>query len=233
MSTTYSALAEDDEEPMGDYGDGMASLQAQNRALQGDLQDKNRYIATLEKRLLQARRTSSSRTSLGKGIMVGEDHSVSAALREKDVEIAELRARIEDKDRMLAALRSAARSRDVAEGIEHPKHETAAREARTSLLYEGAASPPPSDALPDPPVPAPSAQRKTRSVDEMSRILDEMIQDRVETGHLVRGSRGSVRVAADQRTSAVLKAANANPEASLESILAAGDEAARQLALEG
>jgi centromeric protein E len=36
-------------------------------------------------------------------------------LKEKDDEIAELRARLDDKERMVAALRSAARKRDVAE----------------------------------------------------------------------------------------------------------------------
>ncbi|PON10646.1 hypothetical protein C2W62_48975, partial [Candidatus Entotheonella serta] len=80
--------AEGEDDSVGEYGDGTASLTAQNRALQADLADKNRYIATLEKRLLQARRASSSRTSVGfstpKGIMVGEDHSVAAALKEKD-----------------------------------------------------------------------------------------------------------------------------------------------------
>ena len=39
-------------------------LDLQNKMLQADLADKNRYIATLEKRLLQARRTSHSRVSM-------------------------------------------------------------------------------------------------------------------------------------------------------------------------
>ncbi|KXJ95495.1 kinesin motor domain-domain-containing protein [Microdochium bolleyi] len=198
-----------DDEGLGEYGDGMATLQAQNQALQSDLADKTRYIATLEKRLLQARRASSGRTSLGfaapsKSIMVGEDHSVSTLLKDKDSEIAELRARLEDKDRMLAALRSAARSRDAAEGVESPRLESLRSEARLSLLHEGAASPPPTGALPDPPAVCgklqPAPRKRTKSVDEMSRILDEMIQDRVETGHIVRGSRGSVRVVADRRS---------------------------------
>ena len=64
LAATYSALVEDEEEQSGAYGDGVATLNAQNRALQGDLQDKNRYIATLEKRLLQARRSSHSRVSM-------------------------------------------------------------------------------------------------------------------------------------------------------------------------
>jgi centromeric protein E len=214
--------AEDEDDSVGEYADGTASLQAQNQALQSDLADKNRYIATLEKRLLQARRASSSRASPGfpapsKAIMVGEDHSVAATLKEKDAEITELKARLEDKDRMLTALRHAARSRDAAEGIEHPKVERPKVEhpkvenrveSRSSLLYEFAASPPPQASLPDPPAPdrkssspvrerkvsSPVARKRTRSVDEMSRILDEMIQEKVEQGQAVRGSRGSVRV---------------------------------------
>lgn len=194
----------EEEDHTGEYGDGTASLQAQNQSLQADLADKNRYIATLEKRLLQARRASSSRTSAGfstpnKGIMVGEDHSVSALIKEKDAEIAELRARLDDKDKMLAALRSAARSRDVAEGLDPQRTET-----RSSLLLESV-SPPPQDALPDPPVA--KAKRyspvRKRSVDEMSKMLDEMIQDRVESGQLVRGVRGSVRVAHDRKSGGI------------------------------
>ncbi|KAI1172821.1 kinesin-domain-containing protein [Nemania sp. FL0916] len=195
------ATMNEEEDNLGEYGDGTASLQAQNQSLQADLADKNRYIATLEKRLLQARRASSSRTSAGfstssKGIMVGEDHSVSALLKDKDTEIAELRARLDDKDKMLAALRNAARSRDAAEGLE-----TQRSEARASLLLESI-SPPPQDALPDPPVAKSKGYSpvRRRSVDEMSKMLDEMIQDRVESGQLVRGVRGSVRVANDRKT---------------------------------
>ncbi|RYC58519.1 hypothetical protein CHU98_g7688 [Xylaria longipes] len=196
-SSGEEATANEDDDTIGEYGDGTASLQAQNQALQADIADKNRYIATLEKRLNQARRASSSRTSAGfsapnKGIMVGEDHSVSALLKEKDAEIAELRARLDDKDRMLTALRSAARSRDAAEGLDTLRSDA----ARSSLLLESV-SPPPQDALPDPPVAKNkgySPVRKQRSVDEMSKMLDDMIQDRVEAGQIVRGVRGSVRV---------------------------------------
>ncbi|KAK2595246.1 Kinesin-like protein kip2 [Conoideocrella luteorostrata] len=180
-----------EEDSVGEFGDGTASLAAQNRALQADLVDKNRYIATLEKRLLQARRASSSRTSVGfsapsKSIMVGEDHSVAAALKEKDAEITDLRARLDDKDRMLAALRSAARSRDTADASVEPR------------------SPPPMSDQPkemptSPTTPAQAQRRRTKSVDEMNRMLEEMIQDRVETGHIVRGSRGSVRLPCGQK----------------------------------
>ncbi|KAI0136543.1 kinesin-II 85 kDa subunit [Xylariales sp. AK1849] len=203
----------EEEDSVGEFGDGVASLAAQNQSLQADLADKTRYIATLEKRLLQARRASSSRTSVGfsapnKGIMVGEDHSVSTVMKEKDAEIVELRARLDDKDRMLAALRSAARSRDAAEGLDSSRMDSSRaeiRETRTSLLHEYAASPPPRGALPDPPMvrrksSSPVRERKgTKTVDEMSRILDEMIQEKVESGHVVRGVRGSVRLASDAR----------------------------------
>ncbi|KAK7398715.1 Kinesin-like protein kip2 [Neonectria punicea] len=180
---------EAEEDSVGEFGDGTASLTSQNRALQADLADKNRYIATLEKRLLQARRASSSRASVGfaapnKAIMVGEDHSVSAALRDKDNEIADLRARLDDKDRMLAALRTAARSRDTAE---------ASTEPRSPVLKEGHYSLPGSPLVPE------AEKKRGRGVDEMNKMLDEMLQDRVETGQVVRGTRGSVRLANAQK----------------------------------
>ncbi|PNY20407.1 Kinesin-like protein [Tolypocladium capitatum] len=174
-----------EEDSVGEFGDGTASLAAQNRALQADLADKNRYIATLEKRLLQARRASSSRTSVGfsapnKGIMVGEDHSVAAVLKDKDAEITDLRARLDDKDRMLAALRSAARSRDAAD---------ASGEARSPQSQGGARGEAPAS-----PTPTKPQKKRTKSVDEMNKMLEEMIQDGVDTGHIIRGARGSVRL---------------------------------------
>ncbi|KAF4988323.1 hypothetical protein FGRMN_9831 [Fusarium graminum] len=184
--------AEDDS--AGEFGGGTASLATQNRALQADLADRNRYIATLEKRLLQARRASSSRTSVGfaapnKAIMVGEDHSVSAALREKDSEIADLRARLDDKDRMLAALRSAARSRDTAEATVEPRSPPAQPETHPDM----ASNTMPAEAERKP------EKKRTRGVDEMNNLLDEMLQDRVERGQVVRGKRGSVRLANAQK----------------------------------
>lgn len=182
--------ADADEDSAGEFGDGTASMMAQNHALQADLVDKNRYIATLEKRLLQARRTSSSRASVGfaapnKAIMVGEDHSVSAALREKDVEIADLRARLDDKDRMLTALRSAARSRDTAEATTEPRSPTAHKHSRAETSSSLNAT----DAI----------KKRSKGVDEMNQMLDEMLQDRVDSGQVVRGMRGSMRLANGSR----------------------------------
>jgi centromeric protein E len=200
----------EDEDSIGEFGDGTASLAAQNRALQADLADKNRYCQTLEKRLIQARRSSHSRTSVGfsnskGGIMVGEDHGVAALLKEKDAEIADLRARLDDKDRMLSALRSAARSRDTADRDPRASHTLALLEngplspvsARASQLLDGPVSP----VLEKSPISllTPKTRTRTKSVDEMSKMLDEMIESRVESGQLVKGLRGSIRIASEQR----------------------------------
>ncbi|KFA62688.1 hypothetical protein S40285_06976 [Stachybotrys chlorohalonatus IBT 40285] len=190
--------AEPDEDGMGEFGDGTASLATQNRALQADLVDKNRYIATLEKRLLQARRTSSSRTSVGfsapsKGIMVGEDHSVAAALKEKDAEIAELRARLDDKDRMLSALRSAARSRDTAEATSSDLRPPRSPLGPTQHKKDAGGAP----------GAVPSDGKQPQNVEDMDKMLEEMIQDRIETGHIIRGSRGSVRLPPGQAINAL------------------------------
>jgi centromeric protein E len=202
----------EDEDSLGEFGDGTASLAAQNRALQADLADKTRYCQTLEKRLLQARRSSHSRASVGfstptkGGIMVGEDHGVATLLKEKDSEIANLRAQLDDKDRMLTALRSAARSRDTADRDPRASHSLKLLEsgplspvsARASLLLDNG---PLSPVLAGGPMGllSPKVRKRTKSVDEMSKMLDEMIQDRVESGQLVKGVRGSVRLASERK----------------------------------
>jgi centromeric protein E len=201
----------EDEDSIGEFGDGTASIQAQNRALQADLADKTRYCQTLEKRLLQARRSSHSRTSVNfsspknGGIMVGEDHGVAALLKEKDAEIADLRARLDDKDRMLDALRSAARSRDTADRDPRTSQTLKLLEngplspvsARTSQLVDASLASVPGSPMMT--LLSPKLRKRTKSVDEMSKMLDEMIQDRVERGELTKGVRGSVRLASGRR----------------------------------
>lgn len=224
QSANPSGGNSEDEDTMGEFGDGMASLQMQVTSLHADLTDKNRYISTLEKRLLQARRSSHSRMSMGfshlkAGGATADDPEVMAALREKDMEISELRLQLDDKDRMVAALRSAARQREVAqltpdsipqEANDGPKHQSNGSNA-SSLASTGILGPVSPVAILAPLTPTMEEneekervekekererekERKRKSVDEMSRMLDEMIQDRVENGHLVKGSRGSVRV---------------------------------------
>ncbi|KAL4745069.1 hypothetical protein BDW72DRAFT_66502 [Aspergillus terricola var. indicus] len=183
-------LSNEDEDTIGEFADGKASAQRQITALQADLADKNRYIATLERRLLQARRSSHSRMSLGMKASSSTDNpDFVAQLREKDIEINELRLQLDDKDRMLTALRSAARHRDLAQLTLDNQ----------SLQKE--TSSPGRESPPNPRAPDPGAKRK--SMDEVSRILDEMIQDRVESGHLIKGARGSVRVAPGSRRASV------------------------------
>ena len=233
-----------------DFGDGTASSQAQIRALQTDLADKNRYIATLEKRLLQARRSSQSRASLllspstRSNFSPVEELPASQLLAEKDAELADLRARLEDKDRMVAALRSAARNRDIANpaisstqlspsasNTQHasvtsrsppgkikdpqttsPRHHQANDSANsnstsstsnsnhgltinTSAPYKPGVSPvqllSPKQDL--------DKESKRKSIDEMTKILDGMIQDRVQTGTLVVGANGAVRPTHERR----------------------------------
>ncbi|EER36732.1 kinesin family protein [Histoplasma capsulatum H143] len=227
-NSSHFANNEYEDDTMGEFADGMASLQMQVNALQADLTDKNRYISTLERRLLQARRSSHSRMSMGfshlKGAMASaDDAEVMTLLREKDMEISELRIQLDDKDRMVAALRSAARQRDFAQSTpesippeikQKPGHQSVesnnSSSTKSGVGAMGTISP---VALLSPVkigVTEKEKQKETeelerreekekekkrRSVDEMSRMLDEMIQDRVESGHLVKGTRGSVRVA--------------------------------------
>ncbi|KAL4919399.1 kinesin motor domain-containing protein [Aspergillus aurantiobrunneus] len=188
---------DDEEDTMGEFADGKASAQRQITALQADLTDKNRYIATLERRLLQARRSSHSRMSMG--IKTGnslDNHDLVAQLREKDMEINELRLQLDDKDRMLTALRSAARHRDLAQ---------LTLDTQSTNIKDKSSSPTRESPVPDsatncltPPAEVDTGTKR-KSMDEVSRILDEMIQDRVESGHLIKGSRGSVRVATESR----------------------------------
>ncbi|OAQ59102.1 kinesin-II [Pochonia chlamydosporia 170] len=100
-------------------------------------------------------------------IVVGVDHSVAAALKEKDAQIADLRARLDDKDRMLAAMWGAARSRDKA-------HASAATH--------------PAKTMPNIPAPKQTHRRWIMGTDEMKTMLEEVIQDSVETVHVIRGS---------------------------------------------
>jgi centromeric protein E len=204
LAAAYSALAEDEDDQSGAYGDGLASLQAQNRALQGDLQDKNRYIATLEKRLLQARRSSHSRVSMAfnKG---NEPDETVRQLEEKDAQIADLQ-------RTVAALRSAVRKRETAEltpdmlqfenksnkPVENKRGSggsgsNSMQSKRTSADSETPRSPTGTKSPLSLLSPKKDVDNRRRSVDEMSKMLDELIQDKVESGHLIKGKTGSVR----------------------------------------
>lgn len=213
-SSSHSPDAHEEDDSGGEFGDGIASLANQNQALQVDLADKNRYIATLEKRLVHARRSSQSKasgqfTGNGRGpVLVGEDCGVAQVMREKDEEIRELRAMLDDKDRMLSALRSAVRNRDTGEGTKPPSSPGAlsvppspSPSYRVSLQMDGSGSPMDSR-FPSPARPAhsPMGKKRNKSVDEVSRILDEMIGEKVSTGDLVRSKTGTIRLPAEDRS---------------------------------
>ncbi|QIW96798.1 hypothetical protein AMS68_002316 [Peltaster fructicola] len=256
-SVTNAQNAEDttleEEEFAAADEDGHASLAQQNRMLQADLADKNRYIATLEKRLIQARRTSHSRVSMNYASRAGlqDESSMQLSLAEKDREIEELRAKLDDQMRMVTALRSAARKRDMLDKRKSHQSEDTLRPAtsngvvdsefvlpprvssrastRSSRFVNGAGhrsnpstasrsslgsftKPLSPVALLSPAISELSEDSKDsstlgesklkdrvrrKSVDEMTMLLDQMIQDKVESGHVIRGERGSLRVKRD------------------------------------
>ncbi|KAI5296090.1 hypothetical protein KEM52_005709 [Ascosphaera acerosa] len=181
----------DEDDTIGQFADGYASLQLQVDALHADLADKSRYIATLERRLMQARRSSHTRVSAGYSHRrqgSKDENTADALLLEKDMEISELRTQLDDKDRMLAALRSATRQRDIA-------YQTAAEpfiggdgKRKSTASYGG------STVMPMSPVSyissssAPVRQsmirddlHKRQSVESVSKMLDEMIEERVDS----------------------------------------------------
>ncbi|KAJ6172060.1 hypothetical protein N7470_001127 [Penicillium chermesinum] len=238
-ATTYPGGSfQDEDEDMGEFGDGRASLQRQVAALQADLSDKNRYISTLERRLLQARRSSNSRaSSMGvktpSSATIAEYPDMTTLLREKDHEINELRIQLDDKDRMLSALRSAARHRDAAvtNEAQSPEmkspRESIASEIHGPIESGGGTHRVSSPRVSSPRVSSPrisspravSAPHKTeatdkekdkeedrtKNMDEVSRMLDEMIQ----IGHVKRGSIDSRRVSTAEVSA--LNAARSTP----------------------
>ncbi|KAI2695578.1 hypothetical protein CBS147332_9327 [Penicillium roqueforti] len=192
MIYTGGSFGNEDEYDLGEFGDGKASLQRQITALQADLGDKNRYISTLERRLLQARRSSHSRMSGGikpVNATIAEHPDVSAVVREKDMEINELRLQLDDKDRMLAALRSAARHRDLAAVTNDSQSpELKSKNGSTTGDVDNFAGTNGFGALSASPGKRPLSDRSEnedpgKNMDEVSRMLEEMIQVRAESGH--------------------------------------------------
>jgi len=189
---TETGSEEDDS--FGDNCDGNASFQAQIRALQADLADRNRYIGTLEKRLLQARRSSHSRVSMSFAthrMPHTDEGGTEILLKEKDAEIADLRARLDDKEKMVSALRSATRKRDVAdlslESSTTPELSRGDSGRRSSSSIERNVK---ATAISPVSVLMPSTERRKKSVDEVTKMLDELIDqkihaERVDSGVLM------------------------------------------------
>ncbi|KAJ5780862.1 hypothetical protein N7457_006022 [Penicillium paradoxum] len=190
------SFSNDYEDDLGEFGDGKASLQRQITALQADLGDKNRYISTLERRLLQARRSSHSRMSVGvkpANATIAEYPDASALVREKDMEINELRLQLDDKDRMLAALRSAARHRDLAavtndsQSPELKSKSGSAADDADGLVGINGFIPQPESPSKRPLSGKSDKEDAGKNMDEVSRMLEEMIQGRAEGGHMAKG----------------------------------------------
>ena len=238
---SISPLEEDEDEDFSS-GDGNATSKARIAALQSDLADKTRYISTLEKRLLQARRSSQSRASLlisprSFGAVDEDPVDATALIKEKDSEIADLKARLEDKDRMVTALRSAARNRDTADPVQTPipvsppavspmditasplalvapptptsPAKAFASEERRESKESGSSghsnpiSPTARSKKSVSPVQLLSPEKdkvgKRKSIDEMTKILDGMISDRIQTGNLVKGANGVIKPVHERR----------------------------------
>lgn len=258
---------EDDEETeLADSPSGNASSARRIRVLQADLSDKNRYIATLEKRLLQARRSSYSRPSLvvspqATPLPTDGNSDKDAVVAEKDREIEELKNKLEDQIRMVTALRSAARKRELLDATgfgndqsQHPafrqsfsapandqptaQNNTGRPTVRTHTSHTSTSSTgtmqnfsrltlSPVGLLSEEEEPASSHpakgtrksigekanQRKSRkNVDDMTKLLDEMIQDKVDSGHVVRSDRGSLWL---KRDTVIEKRRETNQEATV------------------
>lgn len=177
----------EEDDSVGENGDGIASQGVQIQSLQADLADKNRYITTLEKRLLHARRSSHSRVSmtLSHKLASSEDGGLIATIAEKDAEISNLRAQLEDKERMIAALTSARKKSENAHDVgsegspgsrrtsSHTRGEVDG--AAVSLVAKGPTSP----TSPKPFLP-PTTAGSSKNIEEMTRLLDEMIGTRVD-----------------------------------------------------
>jgi centromeric protein E len=188
---TFASPGSDDDS-VGENGDGSASQAAQIAALQSDLAERNRYISTLEKRLLHARRSSHSRVSMTLSQKIAgnnEDGGLAAALVEKDKEISSLRAQLEDKEKMISALTSARKKSQTAHahdkgtdsspGSRRGSHQRS-EGSKTSLKIKTSHSPIAQtykDLLSDD---TPKSARSEKDMAEMTRMLDEMISGRVE-----------------------------------------------------
>ncbi|KAF3005906.1 hypothetical protein E8E13_009582 [Curvularia kusanoi] len=171
----------EEDDSVGENGDGFASPTAQVQALQADLADRNRYIATLEKRLFQARRSSQSRVSMSINSRRGsEDGGLIATVAEKDREILTLRAQLEDKERMITALTAARKRNDTAHDVRSDGSSPGStrRSSTVNVLHaKGPTSPvSPNSSIFFPPAPTNAG----KNIEEMTRMLDEMITGRVD-----------------------------------------------------
>ena len=177
---------QDDETISASSIDGSATLDQQVRALQADLADKNRYISRLENRLLQVRRSSHGNASATDSPAVkstGQDR----VLLDKDREIEDLRARLDDQTRMVNALRSAARTRDLLASERRVSSNSITNGVRSSSVPVGAMPPVPPLPPPSPPPSKPGVSGKTKKA---RRVAGRVASQRSLASVSSSGSRG-------------------------------------------
>jgi centromeric protein E len=180
---TMDGSEEDDS--VGENGDGMASQAVQIHSLQADLAERNRYIQTLERRLMHARRSSHSRVSMTLSHKLGgsEDGGLIATIAEKDAEIVNLRSQLEDKERMISALTSARKKSETAHEVGSDgspgSRRTSSYNRSDSSSVNLVAKAPTSPTSPKPFLPPPT-NNTGKNIEEMTRMLDEMIGTRVD-----------------------------------------------------
>jgi centromeric protein E len=182
-----------EEDSVGENGDGSATAGAQIQALQSDLADKNRYISTLEKRLLHARRSSHSRVSMSLSHKLGgssEDGGLVAVVAEKDIEIHNLRAQLEDKEKMIAALTSARKKSDNAHEVGSDSTPASRRTSNQSHQRSDGSVIGITKGSPKAFLAASKTERESRDekLADVTRMLDEMISGRVDANGVARRS---------------------------------------------
>ena len=186
QSFTSPVEGSEEDDSVGENGDGFASPTAQVLALQADLADRNRYIATLEKRLLQARRSSHSRVSMSINSIHGsEDGGLLAKVAERDAEISTLRGQLEDKERMITALTAARKRNDTAhevgsDGSPGSRRTSSYQRSEGSSVNILHAKGPTSPVSPNRTFFPPASTNAGKNIEEMTRMLDEMITGRVD-----------------------------------------------------
>lgn len=187
----------EEDDSVGENGDGSATQGAQIQALQSDLADKNRYISTLEKRLLHARRSSHSRVSMSLSHKLGgssEDGGLVATIAEKDAEIHNLRAQLEDKEKMIAALTSARKKSDTAHEVSSDSspgsRRTSNQSHQRSEVNVGSVKAKGSPISPKAFLATSKSERQDRDekLADVTRMLDEMISGRVDANGVARRS---------------------------------------------
>jgi centromeric protein E len=175
----------EEDDSVGENGDGMASQAVQIHSLQADLAERNRYIQTLERRLMHARRSSHSRVSMTLSHKLGgsEDGGLIATIAEKDAEIVNLRSQLEDKERMISALTSARKKSETAHEVGSDgspgSRRTSSYNRSDSSSVNLVAKAPTSPTSPKPFLPPPT-NNTGKNIEEMTRMLDEMIGTRVD-----------------------------------------------------